>query len=186
MKKNVIVAGLLALSVNSFASESNRDAFIGLEIGSANISVKASADGESVSDSESETYFSLKGGKYINSGRILASYTNYNVSDASANAIVIGYDYLFENKENSALTPYIGANIGYANYEIDDTLIDISGMTYGVGAGVLFNVNKNVDIDFNLRYNLVSADDTVDISGTDVKLEIESALHIGFGVNYNF
>jgi opacity protein-like surface antigen len=192
MKKNLILVGLLSWSVNSFANESENKLFVGLEVGSANLSVKLSAPGiESQSNSDRGGYTTLKVGKYIDVGRITGSYSMYNEEDdVDMNVLSLSYDYLFKN--SSSFTPFIGANIGYFSYElsnvIDNSNLDIKGLTYGLGAGGLYAINDNFDFEINLRYNITSADDLVRVPGTsvDIKAEAESISHVGIGFNYNF
>ncbi len=195
MKKNIVLAGLLALSISLSANESNdaslsanesnRDIFIGLGIGKASFSTSYyDSSWGTEEDTEKETYFSLKAGKYIDNGRIMVSYTKYDTeSYVDINALAIEYDYFIGN---SSFQPYIGANIGYSMLSVDNGS-DMDGLTYGVGIGALIPINKNFDVDIGLTYNLSNQNySEIDSYGDNIEFDIESIMHMGIAINYNF
>ncbi|MCF6340506.1 MAG: porin family protein [Sulfurimonas sp.] len=159
-----------------------------IETGSANLAVKASAAGAIASGSDSGGYISVKGGKYFDNSRVSASYSFYNTdSNVDMSAFAVGYDYMFNT--SSKFTPFIGVNVGYSMYEETSATIptiDVDGMTYGAGIGVMYEINKNFEIEFNAKYNKSIADDTVTVSGVNIKVEADYITHIGIGINYNF
>ena len=74
------------------------------------------------------------------------------------------------------MKPYIGANIGYMNYESDHAdpamQIDESWFLYGAQAGFTVGIMDSIDLDIMYRYSFT------DPAGTD---HIESVV---FGINY--
>lgn len=195
MKKSLLLASLLALGTSAYASESAKDWFMGVEVGSAKGSEEASGNGISVEASDSGAYYSIKGGKYIDKHRVSGSYTLYNTeSNVDMSALALGYDYMF--KTTSKFTPFIGANIAYSMYEATGGLaaglnkdkIEMNGLSYGIGFGGLYAINKNFDLEFNLKYNKNTADDTLirTADDTSINFELDYITHIGVGVNYNF
>jgi opacity protein-like surface antigen len=117
--------------------------------------------------------FGVRIGAQNGQWRTMFIFDYYDSSDNDQN-VEQGYlalDYfVFENE--SKFKPYIGVNIGYANYE--STYVDDSGFLYGGQAGILFGVTETIDMDISYRYSLSDAD---------------AFDHIGsiiFGVNYLF
>jgi len=80
-------------------------------------------------------------------------------------------DYFVLNN-GSAFRPFIGLNVGYANYE--STFIESDGWIYGGQVGVVVDVAEMVNLDLSYRYSLSNAD-TFDHKGS-----------VFFGVNYLF
>jgi len=66
--------------------------------------------------------------------------------------------FLFNNQFNTvAFRPYIGANVGYLNYE--SMTADESGMTYGGQVGFTAGVSNAIDLDVAFRYSVAAPDD---------------------------
>lgn len=70
------------------------------------------------------------------------------------------------------MRPYIGVNIGYANYE--SSYVEDSGILYGAQAGIVLEVAEMINLDLGYRYSLSDAD-ALDHIGSVV-----------FGVHYIF
>jgi opacity protein-like surface antigen len=68
------------------------------------------------------------------------------------------------------IRPFIGANVGFANYE--STLVDATDFIYGGQAGVVVAVGESVDLDLSYRYSLSASND------------VNSMGSIVFGLNY--
>lgn len=80
-------------------------------------------------------------------------------------------DY-FPLESDSAVRPYIGGNIGYANYE--SSFVEDSGMLYGAQGGIVVEAGEMINLDLGYRYQL---------SDTDALDHIGS---IVFGISYIF
>ena len=107
-----------------------------------------------------------------------------NADDATIITYGVGYDYLIYN--SSPVTPFVGANVGYQQVDIDDSSLDLSGMTYGLELGLQYSINKNFDLEAGYRRNFSSNDDTVVISGQSIKVSLEDTGIWYIGANYNF
>ena len=205
MKKNIIIAAMIAVCTTSIvASESSNAWFGGLEVGSTSADFKAEVAGLSLNTSDSGGSQSIKVGKYLgNAGRTYAIYTRYNTdSNVDLNSYGVGYDYLFYN--STSFIPFIGVNLGYFNYKasgLDAALagsgvtsssdsINISGLTYGLNIGAMYEINKNFEIEAGARFIANNADDTVTftngVNSVALKGEIDKIVQYYIGLNYNF
>ena len=125
------------LSTQAMAKDPSTNGFVGLEIGSTAYDFKAvnQTTGVSASGDDTGGSQSLKAGKYLgNAGRIYAVIGRVNADGADIQSYGLGYDYLIYN--STALTPFVGATVGYQSIDIDDTTLDLSGLTYGLEVGV--------------------------------------------------
>lgn len=196
MKKSLVLACLLAIGANSFATEIKDGWFVGLQTGSASYRNKATANLIDVVEYNKATdgYISFKVGKYFDYGRV---YLNYNIYDTKSNVDMkyfeAGYDYLFYN--STKFTPYIGVNAGYSvakntgalKYGYNKDELDLSGFAYGLGIGAMYKINDSFDIEVSASYNKLDADDTLNhSSGLSVYYEANYITHLGIGFNYNF
>lgn len=73
-------------------------------------------------------------------------------------------------KDNIVFKPYLSGHIGWIKHTADN--VSQNGMLYGAGAGLVWNVLKEVDFDLGYRY-----------SKTDVDT-LDSLDAVTFGVNY--
>ena len=89
----------------------------------------------------------------------------------------LDYFFLFSHTEKNNFQPFIGINVGYANYESTGD-IDMSGFVYGGQIGVLFSVAENIDVDLMYRYSLSNA------TQEDRDAELDHIGSIVFGINY--
>ena len=92
-------------------------------------------------------------------------------NDQNVEQLLMTVDY-FVLDNDSAFRPFIGLNIGYANYE--STFVEDSGFTYGGQIGFVVDVAEMVNIDLSYRYSLSSVDAFDHVGG------------VIFGVNYLF
>ena len=182
MMKKVAIA-LLCLTLGSTLSARDdiftSKTFIGLEVGYAEVQgdvgymkddmvvIKPNFTGDY------DVEFGFKIGAQNNEWRTTFVFDYYDSTDNDQN-IEKGYltlDYFLLNNE-STFQPYIGLNIGYANYE--SSYVDDSGILYGAQAGIVLDIAEMVNVDIGYRYSLSDAD---------------ALDHIGsvlFGVNYIF
>jgi opacity protein-like surface antigen len=158
--------------------------FIGLEIGYSTVQgdVGGFYPGEIIKDYEgSDIEFGVRLGAQKDVWRTTLSF-NYFDGDEDGKKQnyekgLASIDYFFLNSEENNFKPFLGANVGYINYESTDD-IDMSGLIYGAQAGVVLGVTDNVDLDLMYRYTLSNATQDDRDTGLD---------HIGgvvFGINY--
>ncbi|WP_324171477.1 hypothetical protein [Sulfurimonas sp.] len=187
MRKSLIVTSLLAFIATSvFAIEAKNGTFISLEVGSTSYDVKVEYKTFPFSYTLSESGGSqaLKAGKYLGEvGRVYATIGRVNAEDSILN-YGLGYDYLIYN--SSDFTPFLGATLGYQQVDIDNTSLNLSGLTYGLELGVDYSINKNFDIELGYRMNFNSNSDAITTSYGSVELTIENTKMWYIGANYNF
>lgn len=182
MVKKMAIALLCTVLGSALYADSKP--FLGLEIGYA--TVQGDIGGFFPSDiirdyDGSDVEYGIRLGAQNEEWRATLGYnyfdTNSDDNEQNYEKVLVSLDYFFLNAEELKLKPYIGANIGYVNYESTNN-IDMSGVLYGAQAGLVFDVTENIDLDLMYRYSLSSA--TQD--DRDASLD-----HIGsivFGLNY--
>jgi hypothetical protein len=206
MKRSLVVASFLMLSVSASFADSN-EWFVGGEFGGMSIHGKSSGsmdihlpggdiiEAGSTSSTLNTTYEAIKVGKYFEYGRIYGSFSYQNEKDdISSYSYGLGYDYLFRNK--SDFTPFIGLNASYSKAKIDDddakvlSLDKPKGFNYGAEVGFLYAMSKNVELEIGARYMISNVDEsfTYDdgISKINVKMENDRIIQYYLGLNYKF
>jgi hypothetical protein len=76
-------------------------------------------------------------------------------NDQNVQTLLMTIDY-FVLDNGSAFRPFIGLNVGYANYE--STFIEADDWIYGGQAGIVVDVVEMVNLDLSYRYSLSNAD----------------------------
>jgi hypothetical protein len=194
MKFNKIILSSIA-SIALVSSSVASDMFVGVEVGNASISVKASANGYTIGDDTSGGYQALKVGTYLGNNRIYAKVNRYNTeSDVDMSAYGVGYDYVF-NKDKK-FSPYIGAYAGRFSYEekggivagYNKDTLDLSGNTFGISIGCDYDIAEQHTINFGARIAKNSGDDTITDVATNVdeKYELDTNREIFLGYTFNF
>jgi opacity protein-like surface antigen len=197
MKKSIIVASLVLLGSTSLvmANDAMKDWFIGGEFGGMGMKIKTSGTDGTTPFNESDTldtsYETLKMGKYFDFGRVYGAFSLQNKKDSvSSHSLGVGYDYLIENQ--SDFTPFVGVNIGYTKADIGIAILKTAGLDkpdgfyYGVGAGVLYPVADNLEVELGARYVGTSVDDNWAVAPASIKVEAESFTQYYIGLNYRF
>ncbi len=158
--------------------------FIGLELGYSTVQgdVGGFFPGDIIKDYEgSDIEYGIRLGAQKEEWRTTLSF-NYFDGDEDGRKQnyekgLVSFDYFFLNSEDSKFKPFLGANVGYLNYESTND-IDMSGLVYGAQTGVVFSITDSIDMDLLYRYSLSNATQDDHDAGLD---------HIGgvvFGLNY--
>jgi len=148
---------------------SEAQGFVGAEIGAA--SVQADVVNEARHEGDS-VEFGLRIGAQRDVWRTMLLFDYFDSTTDDQN-IEKGYfllDYFFLNDDYMQFRPFIGANLGYINYE--SSYIDISSFVYGVQAGVAFELTDNIDMDISYRFSLAN------------EKRIDTIGSLTFGLNY--
>ena len=197
IKKSLAMASLLALGTSAMAIDVQPFVGVGIERTTLDYKASASALGYSYSysDDDSDTALKLKAGAILDkTHRLSVSHAKYSDNGADVRILLLNYDYLFPINEKFNL--YAGAHAGQAKYEQDVNTdigkidIDMSGITYGLQVGALFDITKNIELEAGLAYSKYNVDDT--ISGTylgvdySAKSELEDSTSMFIGINYKF
>lgn len=198
MKKSFILMSLLLASSSVLvAGEMDNSWFIGGEFGAQNMKVKLTATILGVTDSATDTldatYEAVKAGKYFEFGRVYGSLSKQNEKDDfTSYSFGLGYDYLFKNK--SEFTPFVGVNASYTKGKVDIedartlSVDKPKGFNYGLEAGLLYSMAKNMELEFGIRYMISNVDDTFNMTtpAISAKLEGENITQYYLGLNYKF
>jgi hypothetical protein len=174
--KMALLSTLIGTSLYASNFDSTTQGFIGLELGYATIeghTVDIFNENQNIAFQESsDIKYGLHLGAQNEDWRITVGFNYYDNSsdDQNMEQLQARADYFFVDDLDATIRPYIGANIGFANYE--STFVDESGFTYGGQAGLLIKSNEALDIDLSYRYLLG---------------EVEALNHMGsvnLGLNY--
>jgi len=138
--KKIILGSILAtalLSIQAFAEDSN--IYVGLDIGNTSATLTATVDSNSFTEEDNGGSQTLKVGTYLDSNSRAYGYLqNINIDDGTGYSLGVGYDYLFGEND---FKPFVGALIGYGSISDDEDFMDITGLVYGVQAGIYYNIN---------------------------------------------
>ena len=175
MIKKTVVALLagMALGNTVYAGSAPGDKkFLGLEVGATEVQGDTYSE---LSKKSNTVSYGISLGAQTEEWRTTFVYNYYNNSsdDQKVNKGLALVDYFFYNSGSEmSIRPYIGLNLGYANYQ--STVIDVSGILYGGQVGIVMGITPQVDMSISFRYSLT---------------EMEEVDHMGdimFGVNYLF
>ena len=174
MIKKIAVALLCtALGSSLYARDdiSQSRTFIGLELGYSEVQGDTFYDLGYTGDYDVE--FGFRIGAEKDEWRTTFIYDYYDSSDNDQNVqtLLMTIDY-FVLDNGSAFRPFIGLNVGYANYE--STFIEADDWVYGGQVGFVVDVAEMVNLDLSYRYSLSNAD-AFDHKGS-----------VFFGLNYLF
>jgi len=179
MVKKIVIAGLcmaLGSALNAKDMLTSKT-FLGLEVGYSDVQGERILlpDNTYFDDTGDGAMFGFRIGAQNEEWRTMFLFDYYDNTDTDQNLEqgLLTIDYFFMGSEylsETTFSPYIGANVGYANYE--STFVDASGILYGGQAGFVVGATENIDLDFAYRYSLS---------------ETEELDHVGsfvFAVNY--
>ena len=202
MKKSLIVAGILLASTGALAQN---EVFIGADYVNAapsftlglSVNDEAEASGSLGVSSDSNVNFKV-GMITDNTHRFTLStgklYDKAFVDDdetinAEFKLTSIGYDYLFKADN---IQPYLGAFAGIGKLDLGATDVNFSdsGMVYGVRAGAIFNITKNIGLEVGAAYAKTDVKPEVSMhDGADrvnLWLEVDDVTSYYIGLNYKF
>jgi len=173
IKRVAILLLCIVLGSSLYAREdiSKSNTFVGLEVGYAEVQGDILGEANFVGDYDVE--FGIRIGAQRDQWRTTFIFDYYDSADNDQNIeqLLMTVDY-FVLDNNSAFRPFIGLNVGYANYE--SSYVEDSGILYGAQAGIVLEVAEMINMDLGYRYSL-SDIDTLDHIGSVV-----------FGVHYIF
>jgi len=170
LKKTASILLCVGLASSLYARDdiSKSRTFMGLEIGY--VEVQGDTFNELSYTGNADIEFGIRLGAQKDEWRTTLVVDYYDSKDNDQNIekglITLDY-YLLDN--DSAIKPYIGANIGYANYE--STLVEDSGLMYGGQLGVVFNASEMINLDFSYRYSLSGTDVFDHVGGVNLALD---------------
>jgi len=179
-KKLAVLLMSIGLGTSLYGIDlSKSKTFIGLEIGYTEVQGTVGYGPENAEQFEqdfigdNELEFGFRIGAQNDEWRTTFLFDYYDSTDNDQNYEkgLFTIDY-FPFANESAFKPYLGFNVGYANYE--STYVDDSGFLYGGQAGVVLEAGEAINLDLGYRYSLSQAD------------ELDHIGSVVFGVNYIF
>lgn len=175
---------VLAAMLTSGLMAADNGAYVGVDIGNTAFDMKASAMGISATDKADGGSQTLKIGSYLDkNSRVSAFVQHVNTDGGKTYTYGVGYDYLIGE---SPLKPFVGAILGYGSSKADDGSTNLTGVIYGAQAGLNYALNENFSVEAGYRYMKSNMEDTIRVSGIDVKLEIDPISNWFIGANYKF
>jgi len=172
VKKIAIALLCTALGSSLYASEQSfgSKGFMGLEVGYGAVDADVFTGGKHTGEAAE---YGVRLGAQTDEWRTMFVYDYFKSDDddQTVQKAFLMIDYFFLDSDiDTVVRPFIGANVGYANYE--STFIDESGFLYGGQVGIVMRAGESVDIDLSYRYSLGQAD------------AVNSVSSITLGVNY--
>ena len=153
--KLALLTTIVGTSLYASNYDSETKSFIGLEAG------YAAVDGKKFNllpDEDASFYegsgieYGIRIGAQNDEWRATLAFNYYDSDDQNLERGQAMVDYFFLSDPTATIKPYIGASIGYANYE--STFVDESGLLYGGQIGVVISSGESLDIDLSYRYSL--------------------------------
>lgn len=149
-------------------SESQK--FIGVDISISE--VQGDGASEDTNDISSGNTYGIRLGAQNDKWRTTIGLHYFDAEGRNVEHLYGAIDYFFLPSESMMLKPFIGFNVGYANYESYE--VDADGFTYGGEAGVIVDLLENMNVDIGYRYLLSNSQ------------EFYHASDIIFGFNYQY
>ena len=158
MVKKIGIVLLSTLLGNSLyaANLSEGEKFIGVEVSISE--VQGDGPSDVANNISNGTSIGLRLGAQNEEWRTMVGLTYFDAEGRNVERLYGSIDYFFltsDTGESFVFKPFIGVNVGYANYE--STEVDQDGMVYGGQAGVVVNALDNLSIDVGYRYSLSSS-----------------------------
>jgi len=158
-----VVSGLAVVSAGDYDMEANPSkVFIGVQVGAAWVQGSHKND---LNYKTSGLSYGVRLGAQNSEWRTMLTFDRFKNDEASYERGEVHADYLLHVMNGISgigITPFIGVNGGYANYEAKAApgkpSINESGITYGGEAGVIFDVTENIDVDLMYQYSMSRAD----------------------------
>ena len=173
MVKKIVVALLCTVLGSSlYAGDQSfgSKGFMGLEVGYGSVEGDIFTGQKHTGDAAE---YGLRLGAQTDEWRTMFVFDYFN-SDDDDQTVEKGFlmiDYFFLDSDiDTVVRPFIGANVGYANYE--SSFVDESGFLYGGQIGITMRASESVDIDLSYRYSLGEVDALNNVSS------------ITLGINY--
>jgi len=171
MLNKIFLASLLALTLSHAADDFSSERLLGIEVGYAGMDTK-DAIGLDSSIDNIEYGFRI-GAQNIDWRTLIVG----NLSDSKGHKyqkIMLSFDkFVWQSlykKDNIVFKPYLSGHIGWIKHSVNGN--DNSGLLYGGGAGLVWNVLDEIDFDLGYRYTVTELDN------------LDSLNAITFGVNY--
>ena len=145
---------------------------VGIEIGATSIKGDTGKHGTNYDGGSAS--FGLRLGAQTGAWRsmFLFDFSTSDDEDQTYERLLMQMDYFIQTEEleRYSIRPYIGANLGYLNYDSSKGIGD-NGFTMGGQAGALFSLTPNWSLDLAYRYNIAIPDELDSIGSLSVGLD---------------
>ena len=155
-KIGIVLLSMLVGNTLYAADLSEGEKFIGVEVSISE--VQGDGPSDVASNISNGTSFGLRLGAQNEEWRTMVGLTYFDSEGRNVERLYGSIDYFFLSSnaaESWVVKPFIGVNIGYANYESEE--VDQDGMVYGGQAGAVVNLSDNLSADIAYRYSLSSS-----------------------------
>lgn len=202
----LLAAAALAFTLGTTNAIAQTEFFVGAGLGTSKLSADYNYnynyddfwnESGSVSVSESDTLFYVRGGAVFNGD--IRAYATFSK---------VGYDYLGQiNLDqitlsasadklfpvNNEMSFYAGGTLGYTSFDFDDDGKE-SGLLAGVQGGIFYQATPEIGVDLGVSYSITTAEleeketltDGSETYTFEDKVEFESVLVFKVGVDYKF
>ena len=168
----LLLSGLIASSLYG-AEITESQKFIGVDI--AVTEVQGDGPSEFSKNLSNGTSFGFHVGAENEKWRTTVGLQYFDAEGRNVEKLYGLIDYFFlsnQMTDSLIIKPYMGINIGYANYESNE--FDGNGFLYGGQGGVVLDLTEELTLDASYRYSLSSA------------LVFDHSQDIVFGFNYKY
>jgi len=163
----VVLTMTLSQAVDDFSSER----LLGIEVGYGELGTK---DAIGLNDTVQSIKFGFRIGAQNEDWRTTLIGNMSNSKGHQYKKAILAFDkFVWQSlykKDNIIFKPYLSGHLGWINHETSS--VTENGLLYGAGAGVSWNVLREVDFDLGYRYSLTDLD------------SLKSLSAVTLGVNY--
>lgn len=171
MIKKLLLSSVLILTLSEAKDTLSSERLLGIEVGYAELDTTSAIQREQSSHSAE---FGFKLGAQNEDWRTTVIGDMSNSHGHKITKAMISFDkFVWQSlykKDDIMFKPYLSGHIGYIKHKSD--YISESGMLYGAGLGVAWNVLDEVDFDLGYRYSFTGLS------------ELDSLSTVTLGVNY--
>lgn len=185
--KKIVIGVVLALS-GLMADDSGW--YLGAGFGNTNADFIAGIDGATETNSDEGSSTMFKTGYYFNNNsRVTAFYEDISADDATMYLTGLGYDYLLGSYD---VRPFVGATVGYGSFDGDRFDSSITGVVFGMQAGLNYRPKgQPFSIEAGYRFLKSTMKDNIDVSIInmlvfDVELQVDNFSTAYVGFDYRF
>lgn len=171
MINKLLLSSLLILTLSEAKDSFSSERLLGIEVGYAGLETK---DAIGLDQSSKSVEFGFRIGAQNEDWRTtlignMSSSDGHKIQKALISFDKFVWQSLYK-KDNIMFKPYLSGHIGYLKHTADK--ISETGMLYGGGAGLVWNVLNEVDFDLGYRYSFTELD------------KLDSLSTVTLGVNY--
>lgn len=171
MFNKLFTLAVLAMTLSHAVDEFSSERLLGIEVGYAQLATK---DAIGLDDTVQNIKFGFRLGAQNEDWRTTLIGDMSNANGHEYKKAILAFDkFVWQSlykKDNIVFKPYLSGHVGWINHQTSS--VTENGLLYGAGAGISWNVLREVDFDLGYRYSL-----------TDLE-SLKSLSAVTLGVNY--